>query len=132
MSLGNLSGEWLAAGRTVLWPRVQEDGTLSLHALGSRGDLGSGFRGILEPSTASPAASLDQVGLVLVPGVAFDRLGGRLGQGGGFYDRLLADLEGAFSVGVAFEAQIVDTLPLEDHDVALDALVTETGLSGRA
>ncbi|HTL75696.1 MAG TPA: 5-formyltetrahydrofolate cyclo-ligase, partial [Casimicrobiaceae bacterium] len=63
---------------------------------------------------------------VLVPGVAFDARGGRLGYGGGFYDRLLPGAAGsAPRVAGAFEMQIVDAVPTAPHDVGVDAVVTE-------
>jgi 5-formyltetrahydrofolate cyclo-ligase len=64
--------------------------------------------------------------MILVPGVAFDRQGNRLGYGKGFYDRVLCGAGGSsISVGVCFELQLVESLPVEDHDQCLDLLVTE-------
>lgn len=72
--------------------------------------------------------SLDQVSVVLVPGVAFDRRGYRLGYGGGFYDRLLPRLRpDCLTVGIAFDQQVVDALPAEPHDQRVGALLTERG-----
>jgi 5-formyltetrahydrofolate cyclo-ligase len=61
--------------------------------------------------------------LILVPGVAFDLQGNRLGRGKGFYDRLLAEIRGV-KCGVAFEEQIVDEIPVGSHDAAMDFIVT--------
>lgn len=67
--------------------------------------------------------------LVLVPGVAFDRRGGRLGYGGGYYDRFLPRLRsGTITIGLAYDLQLVEQVPAETHDVPLDLLVTETGV----
>jgi len=67
---------------------------------------------------------------ILVPGVAFDALGGRLGRGGGFYDRFLATIRDHRSspllIGVAFDEQIVPKVPMEEHDMPLDVIVTST------
>lgn len=64
--------------------------------------------------------------LVLVPGLAFTRDGGRLGYGGGFFDRFLFQrARAAIKIGVGFAVQIVDSLPLEAHDVRMDAVVTD-------
>lgn len=64
--------------------------------------------------------------LILVPGVAFSRDGHRLGRGGGFYDRLLAGrARDAFKIGVCFAAQLVASVPFEQHDVMLDAVISE-------
>lgn len=66
--------------------------------------------------------------VVIVPGVAFTADGRRLGQGGGWYDRFLVGLRpDATTIGLAFEPQIVEDLPTEQHDVVLDCVVTETG-----
>lgn len=64
--------------------------------------------------------------LVIVPGLAFTRTGQRLGQGGGWYDRFLADVE-CVTVGVCFAEQVLDDLPIEAHDVAVDVVVTDAG-----
>jgi len=84
----------------------------------------TGHYGIQEP--LSPALfPMGNVDLVVVPGVAFDREGSRLGRGGGYYDRLLEGFSGA-SVAVAFDFQILPKIPLEQHDKPVDILVTET------
>ena len=69
--------------------------------------------------------------LVVVPGVAFTADGRRLGQGGGWYDRFLAQVRAeCVTVGVCFAGQLLDQLPTEPHDVAVDIVVTEQGLAG--
>ena len=78
---------------------------------------------ILQPKKIRPA-SPKAVDLMIVPAVAFDRSGRRLGHGGGHYDRLLAQCPG-FKVGVAFEAQMVEEVPSDIHDVGVDIVVTE-------
>lgn len=71
----------------------------------------------------------DEINLLLVPGLAFTRAGQRIGRGGGFYDRFLARLPAStVKMGVCFEEQIVETLPVEPHDQRMDAVVTERGL----
>jgi 5-formyltetrahydrofolate cyclo-ligase len=80
---------------------------------------------------ASPLPAAEQVlpNLILTPVLAFDRAGGRLGQGGGHYDRTLAKLRGqrpVFVLGVAFAGQEVEVVPMGPHDQRLDAIVTET------
>lgn len=67
---------------------------------------------------------VDEIELIIVPGVAFDRKGRRLGRGKGFYDRLLATTK-ATKIGVGYEFQIVDEIPSEDHDVPMDMIFTE-------
>ena len=87
--------------------------------------LVDGDYGTREPSLDAPTFVPD---IVLVPLLAFDAGGGRLGYGGGYYDRTLAAYPGALAVGVAFDAQEVDAVPMEAHDRRLDAVLTESGL----
>jgi 5-formyltetrahydrofolate cyclo-ligase len=90
-------------------------------------DLGPGFRGIAEPLPHCPPLAFEAVDWVLVPGVAFDTHGHRLGYGGGYYDRLLPLLrDDAHRVAGAFDLQIVDRVPIAPHDRPLDAILTET------
>lgn len=88
---------------------------------------GPGPRGVRQPVSEAPRAERADIDLVLVPGVAFDESCRRLGRGAGFYDRLLA-LEDwpAPRVALAFEAQLMDQLPVEEHDRPVDAVVTES------
>lgn len=88
-------------------------------------DLVAGRHGLREPAPHCPPVNPDQIDLILVPGVAFDSRGVRLGRGGGFYDRFLCRQElRARRVGVAFDLQIVDRIPAEPHDAALEAVIT--------
>lgn len=80
--------------------------------------------GILEP-VSDEVVGMDEIDLVIVPGVAFDRFCQRLGRGKGYYDRLLAE-SGAVKIGVAYDFQIVDRVPTETFDVPLDMVVTES------
>jgi 5-formyltetrahydrofolate cyclo-ligase len=89
-------------------------------------DLEPGFKGIPEPVEACERVGPEAVDLVIVPGVAFDVRSGRLGYGGGFYDRFLASCR-APRIAVAFSMQIVDGVPCDEHDLPVDVVVTETG-----
>jgi 5-formyltetrahydrofolate cyclo-ligase len=80
----------------------------------------------MEPPAGAPEVALDEIDCVVMPGVAFSEDGLRLGRGGGYYDATLERMPRAARVGLAFEAQIVPTLPREAHDAPLDAVVTET------
>jgi 5-formyltetrahydrofolate cyclo-ligase len=84
-----------------------------------------GHFGIREPETRCARLTSGKLDLILVPGVAFDLRGGRLGRGKGYYDRLLRELRGT-TCGVAFEEQIVGEIPVEPHDVRLKFLLTPT------
>ena len=71
----------------------------------------------------------DQIDLILVPGLAFSKDRHRLGRGGGFFDRLLSDRgKNAFKLAIGFSFQVVDSIPTEEHDVKVDAVVTEQGV----
>ena len=88
-------------------------------------ELASGQFGILEPSPDCPEIPLNQLDLLLVPGVAFNLCGHRIGRGRGYFDRLLAQAVGV-KCGVAYDEQIQDELPAESHDILMDCLLTPT------
>ncbi|MGI9240309.1 MAG: 5-formyltetrahydrofolate cyclo-ligase [Verrucomicrobiales bacterium] len=116
--------------RTIVLPRVTENG-LELRAYSGDKSLRSSRFGMLEPdpdnSQLIPSAQID---LAIIPGLAFDPDSGiRLGRGGGYYDRLLADTHfSAMTIGVGFEFQIQRGLPAEPHDRPLAYLLSESGL----
>lgn len=112
----------LSEGRQVLVP-FMEGGDISCSTISSLGELVPARHGVLEPK--SPVPFDGEVGLVVVPGLAFTKAGARLGFGKGCYDRFLATLPGVRKVALAYEAQMVDSLPLENHDVLVDIVVTE-------
>jgi 5-formyltetrahydrofolate cyclo-ligase len=117
----------LAAGKRVALPRVDvATRMLSLHEVDDLArDVAPGYRGIPEPHAGTPMILPDAVTFVLVPGVAFDGHGRRLGYGGGFYDRLLPVLRAEVPrVACAFDAQLVDAVPAALHDVTVDLVVT--------
>jgi 5-formyltetrahydrofolate cyclo-ligase len=118
----------LEQGKTVAVPRVSlERRMLDIHVVCDlRRDIAPGYRGIPEPNAGCPPIELEAIDWVLVPGVAFDSRGHRVGYGGGYYDRLLPALpRSAACIAGAFELQIVDEVPTAPHDFALDAIVTE-------
>ncbi len=124
--------EVLAGGEvTVVVPYCVGD-ELQLFRLEGMGQLSQGAFGILEPRAelrSVPAfhVSPKEIDLALVPGVAFDPSGGRLGHGHGYYDRLLATLTPETTkIGLAFDCQIVEQVPVDLHDIAMDVVVTES------
>lgn len=86
-------------------------------------DIVTGKFGVREPAPHCAELALDQLDLVLVPGVAFDLLGGRLGRGRGFYDRLLVEASGV-KCGVAYDFQLQEIIPTEPHDARVDFILT--------
>lgn len=112
-------------GKTVTVPAWRLDSkTYGMARLDPGAAMTSGLLGIAEPASPEWVESVD---LVLVPGVAFDTHGRRLGRGGGYYDRILSGLDRrTMMVGVAFDFQVVSRVPVEAHDVRVDVVVTET------
>jgi 5-formyltetrahydrofolate cyclo-ligase len=117
------------AGARIALPRVSAPTLLSLHWTVASDELVAGAFGILEPSAETPSARPEDIDVALVPGVAFDASCNRIGYGGCFYDNLLPLLRpDALKIGLAFDVQLVETVPAEDHDVALDWVVTPTAV----
>jgi len=124
VNLGPLLARAHAEGKTVALPRVDlEAQRIVLHAQDPKAPLVPGAFGIPEPSPDAPV--VPNVDLVLVPALAFDPRGHRVGYGKGFYDQLLPTLEGAYRCGVGYDFQLVAEVPNTAHDVALDAIVTD-------
>ncbi len=117
--------ESLAAGKTVALPRFEAaTGAYSVCQVARLPrDLQTGRFGVREPAESCPAIALNRLDLILVPGVAFDLDGRRLGRGKGYYDQLLATLHGP-TCGVAFDQQLVSRIPVEPHDVTLQCILT--------
>lgn len=107
----------------TLFPRVRGE-SLDLAEATDPHALPGGFRGIREPT--GPAIDPGIVDVAILPGVAFDLDGGRLGQGGGHYDRLLPAMpEDTIRIGLGFSCQVVPRVPREDHDALVDIVVTD-------
>jgi 5-formyltetrahydrofolate cyclo-ligase len=115
-----------ARGWVVAYPRVSaKTRVLGFHAVPPEALAPSGF-GLHEPSADAPAVGLDDIAAFVVPGLAFDRAGGRLGWGRGHYDATFAAAApGALRVGLAFERQLVEHVAREAHDEALHIIITE-------
>jgi len=119
--------EALLAGKTVALPRflLASQTYVAAQVRELQKDIAIGQFGIHEPVAACPEIPLSQLDLVLVPGVAFDAQGHRLGRGKGFYDRLLAEVRGV-KCGVAFDEQIVEAVPAGPLDIRMNYIVTPT------
>ena len=110
-------------GIRTLFPRVRGE-HLDLAEASDPHALPGGFRGIREPT--GPAIDPGVVDVAILPGVAFDLDGGRLGHGGGHYDRLLPLLpDDTVRIGLGFSCQVVPRVPREDHDALVDLVVTD-------
>jgi len=119
------------AGKRLLLPRVVGE-ELEFAQVDEDEELIRGRHGILEPDVRRAALRVDPLAIVLVPGVAFDRHGGRLGRGAGYYDRALSDIRrvsvSTTFIGVGFPRQIIDEVPMTSHDVRMDGILTEEAL----
>lgn len=117
----------LSAGKKVALPRfVAETQTYEVCSIqNAESDLLVGHFGIREPNRHCARLGAGRLDLILVPGVAFDLRGARLGRGKGYYDRLLREWHGT-TCGVGFDQQLIDEVPLEPHDALLDRLLTPT------
>lgn len=122
----------------VLVPRAHRlTRTLHIHAIKSYNDLETGAWGIREPKHNAPSWELDSpIDLMIIPGLAFDVRGGRLGYGGGYYDSFVRSFQRVFQrkqwkspllMSVAFDLQVVDHVPMERHDFKIDVIITESG-----
>lgn len=116
----------LSQKKDVILPRVVSHSSMKLHRIQSFDDLTLGLHGIKEPKETCAIISAHEVDLFVVPGVAFDREGYRLGRGKGYYDRLLSRAK-ATKIGLAFSCQIVSRLPRERYDIPMDVVITESG-----
>jgi 5-formyltetrahydrofolate cyclo-ligase len=115
-------------GKRLLFPRSLPGSQLAWSSVDRIEDLRPGRYGVREPSAEALVQALGPDVLMLVPGLAFDRQGGRLGRGGGAWDRALAERRGARVFGVCFESQVIERVPREEHDQTMDALLTEVGI----
>ena len=116
----------LDEGKAVALPKIHSDHTFVAQTLSSLDDLETGPLGISQiKASAARDITPDQVDLVVVPGLAYDQHKNRLGRGGGFYDRYLQQLPSDTpTVGVAFDFQVLDNLPTDDHDMPVTHVLT--------
>ncbi|MHB8897798.1 MAG: 5-formyltetrahydrofolate cyclo-ligase [Thermoguttaceae bacterium] len=127
---GDLVAQLVRDGKRVVVPYCRGD-SLELFHLADPGELAPGVLGIPEPRAelrllAGKVVSPEELDLLAVPGLAFDRAGGRVGYGRGYFDRMLQGLRpDAFAAGIAFECQLFDRVPMGPLDVRLHAVVTE-------
>ena len=122
-----LAREALRRGVTVCYPRVEGRGRLSFRRVRRLSDLAAGALRIFAPRADSPRVPARRIALFLVPGLAFDASGGRLGRGGGYYDAALRGMPG-LKVGLGYDFQLVGRVPRTRRDVRLDLVVTESAV----
>lgn len=115
----------LDRGKEVYCPRMLSGDTMEAVRIDDIQDLKRSKFGIFEPLTNQDTAAAEEMDVALVPGLAFDRKGTRLGYGKGYYDRFLRDGD-IIKIGIGYAIQIVDTLPEAPHDMGMDMVVTES------
>ena len=121
----------LTSGKTIVVPWCNADGELELFRLDNMDELEVGMYKILEPrselrSLAEKQVNVEALDMIMVPGVAFDRRGARMGHGKGYYDKLLQHARSNTPlVALAFECQLFDEIPVANHDIFMDTLITE-------
>lgn len=116
----------LKDGKNICIPKVlsKEDGMKAIK-IDSFDELKKGAYGILEPEHFAKEVDEKDIDLVLMPGVAFDKNGGRIGYGGGFYDKFLKKVrENTLKIALAYDFQILNEIPLEEHDIKIDGIIT--------
>jgi 5-formyltetrahydrofolate cyclo-ligase len=124
----------LASGKKIVVPWCNDRGELELFHLTDLDELAVGMYRILEPKPElrglpEKQVAPEELDLIMVPGVAFDRNGGRLGHGKGYYDKLLQHARrDAPLVALAFECQLFDEIPMDRHDIFMDSIITETAV----
>jgi 5-formyltetrahydrofolate cyclo-ligase len=125
VSTDEVVAQALDQGKALAFPRVSGQ-DLEFVVIESCAELVSGAFGVKEPQGRSLVA-VEEIDLIVVPGVVFDRRGHRLGYGRGYYDRALAKCQShCKKVGFAYDFQLVEELPASDYDEALSVLITES------
>ena len=113
--------------KTICVPRIKsKQKGLEIFKIDSFDQLKKGYFNILEPLESCPAIDSKNIDLILMPGAAFDRQGGRLGYGAAFYDRFLCNMDNKVNkIAIAYNFQVLDNIPMDEHDVRIDGIVTE-------
>ncbi len=125
MPTGFIAEELLSRERAVYLPRVCGPGEMLMKRLRGAADLAPGRFGIPEPPADAETGEPESIELWIVPGLAFDERGRRLGRGGGYYDRILTRTgPGALKIGLAHEEQVFGAIPAGPRDVDMDLIVT--------
>ena len=124
-----LMEKWLSLGVTVALPHITGKGQMEAVSFTDIDSLVEGEYGILTPDLEKgEIIPPDELDLIIVPGIAYDTRGERLGMGGGFYDAYLARATKAKRIALAFSCQLVAKIPMEAHDVLVHKIITEQGI----
>lgn len=110
------------SGKRVLLPRVVDDENMEIRQFESMDDLSKGSFGIMEP-TGKLFLDYGGIDVAVIPGMSFDRHNNRLGRGKGYYDRFLVKVPDAYKIGVCFDFQKLDDIPVDGHDMKVDFVI---------
>lgn len=121
---------WTSIGRSVVLPRVDPvSGKLHWHNIYDwKADLTTGYRGIREPSLTTSEINPSQIRVALIPAIAVDKQGNRLGFGGGFYDRNIPNLTTSILIVPVFPCQLLHHVPIDDFDQKIHIIVTSSAV----
>ena len=114
--------ELVGMGKTVLLPRVVSDTEMTIHRYSSDNDLQISSLGILEPS-GEVVDDYEKIDVAVVPGMAFDKEGNRLGRGKGYYDRFLCATPYIYIIGICFPFQLVEHVPTDENDRRMNTVI---------
>lgn len=120
----------LKDSKTICVPRIEsKERGMEIFKINSLDELETGYFGILEPKKSCPSIDPQKIDLILMPGVAFDREGGRVGYGKGFYDNFLRKMNKKVDkIALAYDFQLLDKVPMDEFDVRIDGVITEQQL----
>ena len=115
----------LALGKKVLLPEVIDGENMVIREYTGKHDLKEGAFHIMEPiGSLFPEEKYQEIHLAIIPGMAFDQQGNRLGRGKGYYDRFLQKIPQAYKIGICFPFQLVDEIPTEETDIKMDEIMS--------
>ena len=121
----NLSACVAALGKKVLLPEVIDGENMVIREYTGKHDLKEGAFHIMEPiGSLFPEEKYQEIHLAIIPGMAFDQQGNRLGRGKGYYDRFLQKIPQVYKIGICFPFQLVDEIPTEETDIKMDAIMS--------
>ena len=113
-------------GKNILLPHVVSAEEMELKRYSGPADLRQGAFGIMEPCGAS-FTDYQQIDVAIVPGMAFDHHGHRLGRGKGYYDRFLSRVPNIYKIGLCFGFQLVEEVPTDENDIQMDLVLSGSG-----
>ena len=114
----------LTEGKKILLPEVIDGENMVIREYTGKHDLKEGAFHIMEPiGSLFPEERYQEINLAIIPGMAFDQQGNRLGRGKGYYDRFLQKIPQVYKIGICFPFQLVDEIPTEETDIKMDAMI---------